>query len=253
VKTFNRIWAGVVVCLLATSCISTTTGEPEEDPDPVEAAQLNYQLGARYYRSGKYEIARDRLQLAIQLNPRMAIAYSTLGLVYESLGNPRLATEAYEEAVHLAPRDHDVQNTYAVFLCRQREFDDAADHFKRAAEMSDNDDQQVTLTNAGVCMAQKPDLVQAESFFRRALEVSPNYGEALLQMCVLKHEMNENLIARAFLQRFLSANKAAPDVLYLGVEIEQALGDERAQEDLSNQILREFPESAEARRIMDAG
>lgn len=248
----NRVTAGFVIGLLAAGCISTSTGVQIDDPDPAEAAQLNYQLGARYYRNGQYEVARDRLLLAVQLDPSLATAYSTLGLVYEGLGNPRLATEAYEEAVRKAPRDHHVQNTYAVFLCRQRDFDEAADHFRRAAEMSDNDDAEMTLTNAGVCLASKPDYAQAEVFFRRALEVSPGYGEALLQLSLLKHEEQEDLVARAFLQRYLGSNIATPGVLYLGVEIERALGDDRAREDLENQILREFPASAEARRILDA-
>ena len=243
----------MAVCLLATGCVSTSTGVEKADPDSGEAAKLNYQLGARYYNNGKYEVARDRLLLAIELDPKMATAYSTLGLTYEGLGIPRLATEAYEQAVRLAPKDHGIQNTYAVFLCRQGEFDDAADHFKRAAEIPDNDNAELTLTNAGVCLKQKPDLAQAEVFFRRALEVRPNYGEALLQMSVLKHEAKDDLIARAFLQRFLATNKPAADVLYLGVQIEKALGDERAEEEFSNQILREFPESAEARRILGAG
>ena len=252
-NSFDRVLAGVAVCLLATGCISTSTGVPVADVDSANAAQLNYQLGARYYRNGQYEIARDRLVLAVELDPKLAIAYSTLGLVYEGLGNTRLATEAYERAVRIAPRDHGVQNTYAVFLCRKGDYDDAAKHFKRAADITENDDPEVTLTNAGVCMAQKPDYEQAEVFFRRALEGRPSYGEALLQMSVIKHEQKEDLIARAFLQRFLSTNKAAADVLYLGVQIEQALGDERAEEEFSNQILREFPGSAEARFILDAG
>jgi Tfp pilus assembly protein PilF len=42
-------------------------------------------------------------------------------------------------------------------------------------------------------------------------------------------------------------------VLYLGVRIEEQLGDDRARTDFSNQILREFPESAEARRILESG
>lgn len=241
------------MCLLMAGCISSMNGVKKEAPDNVEAAELNYQLGARYFHNGKYELARDRLKLAVKLNPNLALAYTTLGLTYERLDNPRLAGEAYDEALDIAPRDHGVQNTYAVFLCRQGRFDDAAVHFKKAAEMADNDDAEVTLTNAGVCMMQRPDYVKAEAFFRKALEARPNYGEALLQMCALKHEMQDNLIARAFLQRYLSSNKATPDVLYLGVQIEEQLGDQRARTEFSDWILRDFPGSMEARRILDAG
>jgi type IV pilus assembly protein PilF len=249
---FIRGLAGLAFCLLMSGCISTSTGSEIPVADSSDAAELNYQLGARYYNSGKYDLARDRLLLAIKFDPDFATAYSTLGLAYEGLQNPRLAIEAYETAIDIAPKDAAVQNTYAVFLCRQGNFDDAADHFRRAAEIQTNDDAEVTLTNAGVCLTQKPDFVQAEAFFRQALALRPNYGEALLQMSVLKHQLEDDLIARAFLQRYLNSNVASPQVLYLGVQIEESLNDERAREAFADQIVREFPGSEEARRILDS-
>lgn len=223
------------------------------DPDSGEAAELNYQLGARYYNNGKYDLARDRLLKALEFNPKLPKAYTTLGLVYEALDNERLARGAYDTAISLAPKDAGVQNTYAVFLCRQGEFEEAAKHFKKSADLPDNDNAEVTLTNAGVCLVQKPDYALAETFFRDALGVRPNYGEALLQMTLLKHQLKDDLIARAFMQRFLATNVASAGVLNLAMQIEESLGDERAREEFANQILREYPLSAEARRILDAG
>jgi type IV pilus assembly protein PilF len=108
------------------------------------------------------------------------------------------------------------------------------------------------MTNAGVCMMQKPDRVAAEAYFRQALERRSNYGEALIQLSVLKFTTKDYLSARAFLQRFLSSNIPSPGVLYLGVQIEENLGDESARTEYSDRILREFPQSAEARRVLDA-
>lgn len=244
---------GVGICLLFAGCISTTTGVSQRDANAGDASDLNYQLGARYYRSGSYDLARDRLLLSIELNPKRAIAHSTLALTYEELGNVRLATESYLQAIRVEPNNFDVQNTYAVFLCRQNRFEEASQHFELAAQAPENDNSEVTLTNAGVCLMQQPDQVTAEKFFRKALDRRPNYGEALLQMCILKHKQNDNLIARAFLQRFLSSNKPTADVLYLGWQIEESLGDEQARTEFAEQILRDFPRSPEARRVLEAG
>jgi type IV pilus assembly protein PilF len=247
------LFAGVVALLLA-GCVETTTsvGGVRPDADDNDAAELNYQLGARYYRNGSYDLARDRLLTSIELDPRNAVAHYTLALTYEALGNLRLATGAYEESVRIAPRNHQVQNAYAVFLCKQRKYDDAREHFDRAAAIKTNDDPEVTLTNAGVCMMQKPDHQAAENYFRQALEYKLNYGEALIQMAVLMHATGADLNARAFLQRYLSVNPAAADVLYLGLQIEDALGDERARTEYSEKILRDFPASPQARLILDA-
>ena len=252
-KKSDFIAAILMLCLIVSGCVSTTSGTPAPKPDEEDAAELNYQLGARYYQNQKYDLARDRLQLAIELDPKMAKAYSTLGMTYEALGNLRLATESYERAVKVAPRDFDVQNAYAVFLCRQRDYDGAKKHFAKAAEHPENDNAERTLTNAGLCMAQMPVVVEAERFFRAALERRSTYGEALLQLCLLKYQQQDYLSARAFLQRFMSANKMSAGVLYLAAEIEGKLGNDKDRREYVNQLLREFPDSPEARKALGNG
>ncbi|HEX7720334.1 MAG TPA: type IV pilus biogenesis/stability protein PilW, partial [Woeseiaceae bacterium] len=214
------------------------------------AAHQYFQLGARYFRNGNYDLARERLQRAIQLDPRMAIAHSTLALTYEQLDNVRLATEHHDLAVRYGPRDFNVRNAYAVFLCGQSRFDEAREQFARAVEIPENDNAEIMLTNAGVCMSQKPDYEQAEEFFREALVRRPNYGEALLQLTDLKYRTEEYLQARAFVQRFLASNRPTADALFLAVQIERELDDNRASTDYANQLLREFPDSRAARQVL---
>ncbi len=247
------ILPGAMCFLLLTGCVSTTTGTAPMEADEADAAELNYQLGARYYQNGKYDLARDRLLLSIELDPSRAVTHSTLGLVYEALGNKRLATASYEESVRIEPRNFEVQNTYAVFLCNQRDFDAAKKHFNIAGTHPENDNAEVTLTNAGVCMIQKPDLAAAEEYFRQALDRRSNFGDALLQLCLLKFKQEDYLASRAFLQRFMLAGKTTAGVLYLGAQIEEKLGDERARTDYVNQLLRDFPTSPEARKVLQSG
>lgn len=239
---------------LMAACISTTTGSiTESQRNDKEAADINYQLGARYYNSGNYHRARDRLLRAIEIDPKMAAGYSTLALTYEALDNRRLARQAYENAIRVAPRDFNIQNIYAVFLCRQQNFGQAQKYFDRAGSHPENDDAEVTLTNAGVCMGQKPDLVAAEKYFRKALEHKRNYGEALLQLCLLKFQQKDYLSARAFLQRYLSRETPTAGVLYLASRIEDMLGNDRGKTDHEDQLIRDFPTSPEARKVLGAG
>ncbi|MDJ0905456.1 MAG: type IV pilus biogenesis/stability protein PilW [Woeseiaceae bacterium] len=243
----------IVAGSLAAGCVTTTTTtSADAEADEENAAALNYQLGAQYLRNGNYERARDRLLLSIELDPKNAVAHYTLALVYENLENMRLATESYEDAIRIAPRDFNVQNAYAVFLCKQRDFENARKHFDRAIRVPENDNAHITMTNAGVCLMQKPDADVAEQYFRDALQRKGDYGEALIQLSLLKYTTEDYMSARAFLQRFLSTNAPSSGVLLLGVRIEEELGDERARTDYANQILREFPESAEARSILES-
>ena len=242
----------VAVFLLSGCVSSTTTGAIEREPTE-DAAEYNYELGRNYLQNEKYELARDRLERALAIDPRMAKAYMALGMTYEALDNPRLATDSYEKAVRIAPRDFNILNAYAVYLCKQQDYTSAQRYFEKAASHPENDDAERTLTNAGLCMSQKPDMAAAETFFREALEHKATYGEALLQLCLLKFQQQDYMSARAFLQRFMASNRSTAGVLYLAAEIEGKLGNDRGRSEFVNRLLREFPESPEARRALSSG
>lgn len=230
-------------------CISSETRTRDYEPTD-DAADTNYQLGAQYYRNGNYDLAQARLERAIELDSRNASYHSLLALTFVQLGNHRLATESFERSVRLGSNNKNVRNSYAVYLCQQGQFDDALEQFDRAIDIRENDNAWVEMTNAGVCVSQKPDLARAEEYFRAALGRRQTYGEALIQMAALKQRTDDSLTARAFLQRYLAGNLPSAPVLYLAVEIETSLEDDRAATDYMNQLFREFPESPEANLLL---
>ena len=247
----DKCLAGLLAFLLMTGCVtSTTTGDIPDEPNEQDAADVNFQLAIRYFQNEKYELARDRLVLSTELNPNRAIVWSTLGATYEILDNQRLAEEAHSKAVRLAPRDFDVQNPYAIFLCRQERYGDAEKQFDRSIQAVTNDNPEIMLTNAGVCFMQQPNYDKAEGYFRQALDARPNHGEALLQLTLLKHATKDDLRARAFLQRYRSLYDDTAGVLYLCVLIETELNDQRARTECANELLRDFPRSEEARQLV---
>ena len=239
----------VLTAILVSGCVSTTTGPAEPNPDSRDAADLNYQLGARYYRNGEYDLARDRLKLSLQIDPNRAIAWTTLGLTYEALGNLRLAEDAYDHAVRAEPRNFEVQENYAVFLCQRGRFDEGLKYFDRAIKAPTNDYAERTYTNAAVCIMQKPDYQVAETYLREALGRRSNYPEALFQMSVLFFHTGDYLKARAFIERYLDANPASADSLYLAVKIEEALGDDRARLDYEDKLRTKFPNSPQTKNL----
>jgi type IV pilus assembly protein PilF len=247
----NGILIGSAAFLLTAGCMSSTTKTGHKFEVGDDAAEQYYELGARYYKNGSFELARERLIIALDIDPKMGKAHTTLALTFEQLGNNRLALEHYSEAVRVTPKNTFSLNAYAGFLCRQGRFDDAEKQFKRALKIPENDNRHVAMTNAGACMTQKPDYGRAEKYFRDALQERPTYGEALLQLAALKHKTGDNLHSRAFLQRYHAGNKTSAATLYLGIQVEKALGDDRAGTDYANQLLRDFPNSLEARRVLD--
>ena len=244
----NILIVTAIISMLCGCVTSTTQTRQFEESD--DAADHNYQLGVQYFRKGNYQLARDRLMRSLDFDPKMASTHSMLALTYVQLNNTRLAAEHFDQAVRYGPNDQDVRNTYAVFLCGQGDYDEARKQFDRAINIRVNDNPEVMMSNAGVCMAKKPDLELAERYFRQAIARRPNYGEALIQLAALKHRTEDNLTARAFLQRYLAFNEASAAVLYLAIQIETQLGMDREATDYLNQLLRDFPDSPEARQTL---
>ena len=233
--------------MLVAGCISTTTGTPAPAADNSDAAGANFQ-----FVIDLVFITDLRLILSTELDGTEALVWSTLGMTYERLDNMRLAEESHDKAVRLAPKDFDVQNAYAIFLCNQRRFDDARKQFDRSIKAPTNDNPEIMATNAGVCMTQAPDYAAAEAYFREALDAKPSHAEALIQMAALKHSTGDNLSARAFLQRFRAQHPTTAGVLYLCVLVEKDLGDKSAQAACENELLRSFPRSPEARQVLSS-
>ncbi len=86
-----------------------------------------------------------------------------------------------------------------------------------------------------------------------ALDENSNYGEALLQLCLLKYQAEDYLSARAFLQRYMSSNIPTAGILFLASRIEDKLGNDRSRAEFENQLIREFPTSSEARKVLGSG
>ena len=231
-------------------CVSTTDGAIERPkPTSEDAAEALYSLGAQYYKNQEYDLARDRLKESLEFKGNDSRTWVALALTYEALGNERLADESYQAAVRFAPRDFDVNNAYAVYLCRTGSAKDARRYFNRAIDAPTNDYAEITLTNAGVCMLQADDYADAEKYLREALARNRNYAEALQQMSLLKLETGEYLSARAFIQRYFSVSEPTALSLATAWEVESKLGDERARNEYFEQLMEEFPDSREAQQI----
>jgi type IV pilus assembly protein PilF len=239
---------------LTSACVTEVSGRQVPEANPRAAAESNMQLGVGYLRQGNLQAAQEKLERAVEQDPKLVEARLALGLVYERLDDPVEAEATYKRAVQVAGDDHDALNAYAAFLCRvEGRRDDALKYFDRAAEIPLSKkyvNRAVIYTNAGVCL--KPvDLERSEEYLRLALRTDPRYREALLQMADVAHQRENNLQARAFLERYLAVGRATPAVLWLGVQIEQSNGDVAAAADYAKQLKQDFPASVETRLLLE--
>ncbi len=251
---FTRVAACVAVLAGLGGCITETlSGQAPIERQPAEAADYNVQLGVSYLRQGDLQSAQIKLEKAIDLDSSNITAYRALGIVYERLGDADAASRMYRRAVSLAPRDPDALNSLAVFLCHEDETRNEAlgmlDEAIAVPQSKQISNKAMLNTNAGVCVKGE-DLARAENYLRAALAFDANFAEALLQMADVAYRRDNYLQARAFLQRYAGIAAASPAVLWLGMRVETAMGDAQAADNYGLRLRREFPESVEARWLL---
>ena len=244
-----RAWASIILAaLLPLASAGASTNAPGES-QMVTAARLNAQLAVAYLKQGDVGVAREKIDKALAQNPKDATVQMSAGLVYERLQEAAKADRHYAAALKLEPGNPDVQNIYAVFLCRNGHPVEGQKAFEQAAKNPSYSQPEVAYSNAGVCARGAGDLARAETLFRKALSLRPDFPDALLQLADLTYAKGGGLGARALLERYFRNSPATADALLLAVHVERVLGDAEAATRYQTQLQRDFPDSEQAREL----
>lgn len=237
---------GVVLAL------SACGGGVQEEKDQLRIADTNVRLGLGYLRQGRIEGALEKLQKALEAVPDYPEAHSSIALVYERMGENEKAETHYERALELKPEDGSIHNNYAVFLCRVGKFDQAEPHFLSAIKARGYRTPERALENLGMCAMGDGKMEKAETYLRKALQMNPRLPGALLEMARISYEKKRFLSGRAYLQRYQEIAPLGPDGLWLGIQVEEALGDKDMAREYSLRLRRQFPDSDELKKLLDA-
>ena len=235
---------------LLTACVTTTTGDLAAGASKEEAAALNLDLGIGYLRQGDFEQAIAKLRKSIDEDPDNPTAHRALGLAYEELDDKKGAEKEYRIAVRLGPNDADALNQLASYLCVNGDKSEALQLYDRAISVPLYPNKAMLYVNAGTC-AKDVDLDLAENFLRKALAMQPGYPVALIQMAEVAYRKDLYLQAQAFLDRYADVSASTANSLWLAYRVEIAMRDPVAAQNTAQQLLREFPESIEARLLLE--
>ena len=247
-NTLRLAWLGGV--LFALSACAGSSGL-SGGASATDAAVANMNLGAGYLRQGRTDLAIERLSRAIQLNPRLVLAHSTIAIAYGQSGDLEQAEVHYRRATELAPSDGAAANAYAAFLCQQSRWTEAEPFFQRAARDAGYATPEVALTNAGVCARNAGANDQAAENFRAALARNPTYPDALLNLMDLSYQSRNFLQTRAFVQRYLAAHAPAAPVLWLCFNAERELDNAEAADRCAAQLRAGFRGTPELDALED--
>jgi type IV pilus assembly protein PilF len=221
-------------------------------PQPERAAEINLELGIDHLRKGNLQQAKDKIDRALEQNPRYGRAHLVAGMLYNRLNDQSKAESHYERAVALEPKNPEFKNNYAVYLCQQKKYERGRKIALEAAADPLYKTPEVAFLNAGNCALNGGNMKVAEDDLRRALAAQPKFSEALFQMAELEYRQTEYMSARAFLERYLEVGRTSPATLWLGVRIERGLGNGAQAQHYAQRLKSEYPSSAQTKELLES-
>ena len=244
-----KIIIAVFILSFLTACSTGGQQKPVKKISPAnlrEASELNTKLAIGYIERKQYKPAKEKLEKAIEQNENNVEAYKALAYLYALLGMVNEAETKYQEALELNTNDSELLNSYGTFLCTSGKLEEAQELFEQAYNNPFYEAIYLAQSNAGSCYIKEGKYKEAEELLRKSLRVQPNLPGSLISMADIGVRTERYLMARAYIQRYHAVKAASADSLWIQVQAEKALGDEKHYMKYARQLIKDFPDSDEA-------
>ncbi|MDH7598435.1 MAG: tetratricopeptide repeat protein [Sedimentisphaerales bacterium] len=143
----------------------------------------SYGLGLISISRGKYDLAIDHLNKAIEADPQQAAFYNSLGVALDNAGRHQEAIWAFKQATLLDPDHAEAYNNLAIALSHMARLDEAIDAASKAIRI------QPGLAKAhytlGYCLQQVSRADEAIECYRQAISIDPGLVAAYNHLGVL--------------------------------------------------------------------
>jgi type IV pilus assembly protein PilF len=243
-----RVFIILAVLMLA-ACANTalhTVNADGADRDSRHRADLRVELASAYYAEGQYTTALKEVDTALTIDPTLAGAHGLRGLVLMQVGQDKQAERSLREALRLAPDNPDWQNNMGWFICQRQSAKTAMPYFLQALSNKTYSSPQKALLNSGLCSLKDQDVVNAESYFLRALQFESNLVLARVKLAKIYFERGELAQARRHIVVAVQSEKVVVEDLMMAIHIERKLGNRAAEKSLVSKLKRLYPDLPKA-------
>lgn len=250
-------WASLVgLLVVASGCtaprqapVGGSTGADlvteSDEPELRKRARIRTELASGYFEQGKTTVALDEIKQALAIDPTYAPAFNLRGLAYMQLGEWGLAKESLGRAVGLNPRDADAAHNLGWLHCQLKEYAEGDRYFGQALAVPGYNGMGKTLMAQGVCQARSGDSASAEKTLARAFELDPANPVVSYNLAQVLYRRGDYSRAQFHLHRLNSGLLANAETLWLGIRVEQRLGNQLGVRQLGEQLRLRYPKSKE--------
>jgi type IV pilus assembly protein PilF len=254
----SRSTLGIVITHAAMAAALWGCAAPQPEPqqrdrvtasdqtDADRRARVRMELASGYYSRGQLETALDEVKLALTVRPDLPEAFNLRGLIYESLGDDRMAEESYKRALQLRPGDPDTMHNYGWFLCQRKRISESFPWFQQAIATPKYPGLSRSLMTQGICQARSGALGDAERSLARAYELDPGNPVTAVNLADVLYRRGELERARFYIGRVNGVQEYSnAQTLWLAARIENKLGNVRGARDFGRQLRARFPQAPE--------
>ena len=249
------------IALLSTStltaCVTQNYGNDKDTPlienesSNNEIAMTRISLGLGYLKMGNTQQAKLNLEKAKRFSPNLVQVHTAFAHYYDTVGEPDLATQAYEHALSINSQDADTLNNYGVFLCRNEKYAAAEKQMLKAISIPSYILVAQSYENLAFCQLKAEQFDKAQTYLEKAIAHSPNRASSLLQMMRLQYAKSNYKLAQTYLYRYeKSTRRFSADALALAFKIFQKQGNKRISSNYANMLVKMFPNSFEAKQYI---
>ncbi len=243
-----RRYGGRYLPLLALSltmfgACAATSRDGGDVADDKRRADARLELANAYFAEGRYDIALDETDLALDAEPDRADVLGLRGLALMKLDEPEQALLSMQRALKIAPDDPALQNNMGWVLCESGKAMQGLTYFDRALANRRYAAPANAAMNAGLCSLKFGDKARAEKYFRQAQQAEPRLLPAHANLARLAFDRGNDDEARRQLLPVIAGGQASDDDYALAIRIERKFGDKDAERSLASQWQRRFPDS----------
>ncbi len=149
---------------------------------PAGAATLVVEA-QRAFQARRLDEAEKKFQQALMLDEKNLGLLTDLAATHLEQGRLDAAEAELNRAMTIDPNDPDALSLMGLLRFRQAKYDEALDILGRAVLYSP--DNALTQNYLGVTLSQKGQRAPAETAFRKALQLEPNYAEAHFNLAIV--------------------------------------------------------------------
>ncbi len=210
------------IALLAAAFLSACAGTQARQDEQV--AEAKREIGEAYMRQGDYTAALRELIAAEKLNPQDPIVHNDLGLCYMAKNRMPDAISHFKKAVSLKPSYAPARNNLGTAYLSIKEYDAAIEVFKEITKDVLYATPHYPLANLGTAYFHKGDYKTALGYYKEALNIQPDFVNALAGTGRTYLALNQPRLALRYLEQAVKQAPKAADIHFWLAESNLMIG-----------------------------